>query len=460
MTTRTMSAIPGPTGTPVLGAASRLRRDLLGTLLADFEEYGDFVLYRVGPRRGPRWLRADTLAVHHPHAVHRVLTNTLVFTRHTTSFRVLRELFGENLVTTNGESWGRQKRLLQPLFTPRTVRAYEELIGEEARRVLDRHRFSETDVLEVARTMETYALRVLGHTLFKDEDGIDDEIVASLERLVPMVGRLVRSRASAPVRPPLVWPTHANRSFLATRAELYGIVDRVLEKRARRQPSGDAPDLLGRLMEAHRADPKGVSAQEIRDQALIFLLSGHTTTSNALTSTVYLLASNPEAQERVARAALTDEEPEDDQDLVRCAVQEGMRLYPPSYVIGRRAAVDAELDGWLVRAGTNVLVSPWVTHRHPRFWERAEEFRPERFLGGRRAADHAYFPFGGGGRACIGRHFAMLEATIMVRELLRRYELVALDEDVPMAQLISLRPAGAVRVRCIKRESRPSPITP
>lgn len=436
--------IPGPHGRPLVGMAAALRRDLLGTLLDGFAAHGDVVAYRVGPAR----LGRRVVAVHHPDDVRRVLTEMDAFTRDTPSYRVLRELFGRNIVTTSGETWRRQKRTLQPLFTRRTVARYAQLIEGEARKAVAQPRVEADGAVDAARAMEQYALRVLGHTLFKEERGIDEATVAALERLVPVVGRLVRGRAAQTVRLPLTLPTLRNRRFAATRTALYATVDRVLAQRDARGRGEQADDLLTCLQDAH--DPEGegpLSAEEVRDQALIFLLAGHTTTSNALTTTLYLLGRHPQVQEQVAQAAAASDTDLERPDLVRAAVQEALRLYPPAYVLGRRAAHDTEVGGHPVPAGTLVLVSPWVTHRHPEWWDEPERFDPWRFMHGDRRARQAWFSFGGGARSCIGRHFALLEASILVRALLREHRLEALDADVPLDALISMRPSGPVRVR-------------
>ena len=445
----TAAAIPGPIGHPVFGMARELRRDLFGTLLDCFRRHGDLVLLRAGPARGPTWARRDLVAAFHPDGVRQVLGDERVFTRQTTSFGVLHELFGENLVTTTGDVWRRQKRTLQPLFTPRHVEQYASLVQAEALQAVHGLDLTSDAVVDLAKAMEGYALRVLGRTLFHSESGIHDDTVAVLGRLVPGVGELVQRRAMQAIRLPLAWPTARNRRFVNTRTELYATVERVLGTRAARENANVADDLLGRLLEAREPDT-GVplSTQELRDQALIFMIAGHTTTSNALTSTLHLLACNPDVQEQVAQAALRSEGA---RDLVRAAVQEGMRLSPPSYAIGRRVLADTEFDGHEISAGAIVLVSPWITHRHPEFWDDPERFDPMRFVDGQPPAPFAYFPFGGGARACIGRHFAMLEATIMVRELLSAYKLVAVDEHIPRAQQLSLRHAAPVRVRCQPR---------
>jgi cytochrome P450 len=437
--------IAGPAGHPLLGMAAALRGDLLGTLQDGFARYGDVVAYRIGPARGPQRLRRLAVALHHPDDVRRVLTDMDAFTRLTSSYGVLRELFGINLVTANGEDWRRQKRLLQPLFTRAAAGRYAELIAHEAHAVVERCWSAPSGTLDASRAMEEYALRVLGRTLFEDERGIDDDTIAALERLVPLVGAQVRARATQPVRVPLRWPTPRNRRFAETRDALHATIERVLARQRHTGPARpDDVDLLSRLR--HARDPEGerpLSEQEVRDQALIFLIAGHTTTSNALCSTLHLLGRHAEIQERVALGG---------DQLARAAVQEGLRLHPPSYVLGRRVgAGGAEVAGHRLPAGTDVLVSPWITHRHPGFWSEPEAFDPWRFVGADDRPPYAWFPFGGGARACIGKHFALLESTILVRALLARCRLESLDADYPMAQLISMRPSGPVRVKCHPR---------
>ncbi|HZV75201.1 MAG TPA: cytochrome P450 [Conexibacter sp.] len=451
-------AIPGPAGHRLLGMAGALRGDLLGTLRAGFAHHGDVVAYRVGPVRGPQRLRRTVVAFHHPDDVRRVFTDVESFTRLTTSYGVLRELFGVNLVTANGGEWRRQKRLLQPLFTRAAAGQYAELIAAEARAVVERCHHVPGPAIDAARAMEAYALRVLGRTLFKDDRGIDDDTIAALERLVPVVGAQVRARATQLLRFPLRWPTPSNRRFAETRAALHATIERVLARNAQHDTGPAHPhelDLLSRLRDAR--DPEGeqpLSEQEVRDQALIFLIAGHTTTSNALTSTLHLLGCHPQIQERVAASAAAGRAGADfrEDDPVRAAVQEGLRLHPPSYVLGRHVGPGGtELGGRGLAPGTDVLVSPWITHRHPDFWSEPETFDPWRFVGADDRPPYAYFPFGGGARACIGRHFALLESTILVRALLERCRLESLDANVPMDQLISMRPAGPVRIRCHPR---------
>jgi cytochrome P450 len=412
---------PGPAGHPVLGMVPAFRRDMLGTMLAGFHTYGDVVAYRFGPR----WMPPVVMA-HHPESIHEVLTNGRVFSRRTTGFEVLTELIGTGLLTSDGEVWLRQRRTLQPLFTPRRVAGYTELMTAEAERVAAAPRGSTVDLHQL---MQVYTLRVVGRALFGDDV---DEAVPELQRLVPVTSDLALARTLQLVRAPLSWPTPRARRIVRERAAQYAIVDRIIARHA----GTDGNDMISRLRAAR--DPETgqpLSAAEIRDQVLVFLLAGHETTAGALTFTLHLLGRHPEIQERVAA----------DGDLARAALLEGMRLYPPAYSTERRADADTTLRGRRVPAGTRVMLSSYVTHRHPDFWPEPERFDPGRFTGEQKRPRYAYFPFGGGPRSCIGEHFALLEATILLRTILARHRVEALDASLRLAPMITLRPAGPVR---------------
>lgn len=434
--------VPGPAGHPVFGVIPALRRDTPGTLLDGLHRHGDVVGYRFGPARGPRWLRPVAIAVHHPDDVRRLLTDGRLFVRRTVGFTVLTETLGTGLLTSDGDMWLRQRRTLQPLFTPRRVTGYLDLMTAEAERIAAEPAVRSASIVDLHELMQLYTLRVVGRALFGDDV---DDAVPRLRRLVPEVGELVVDRTRQLVRTPLSWPGRRNRRLSRARAEQYAIVDAIIAGRA--GPAEEHDDLLSRLHAAR--DPQtgaALSAQEIRDQVLVFLLAGHETTAGALTFTLRLLGQHPELQEEVARAAAEGAGGAGrDGDLVRAAVYEGMRLYPPVYVTERSTAADTEIRGYPVPRGTPVFASPWVTHRHPDFWPEPDRFDPHRFVGAQDRPRYAYFPFGGGPRSCIGEHFAMAEATVLLRTLLRRYRVAALDEELTVQPLITLRPAEPVR---------------
>jgi cytochrome P450 len=202
---------------------------------------------------------------------------------------------------------------------------------------------------------------------------------------------------------------------------------------------------------------EAMDVQQVRDEALIFLLAGHETTSTALTFTLYLLGRHPEQQQLVhdeldavlgGRAPTLDDAPALERTTM--AIKEAMRLYPPAYALGRLSKVDNEIGGYSISAGSYVVVSQFATHRHPQFWDDAEAFDPERFSPERERArhSHAYFPFGAGPRACIGSHFAMLEAGIALAVLFQRFRIRSDQAAVPLdTEGITLRPKGPVPIQ-------------
>jgi cytochrome P450 len=430
---RSLLDMPGPAGNPLVGMALEFRRDVLQTLLRGFHEYGDVVAYRFGPARGP--LRQFGIAAHHPDLVRQVLTESeRTYGKNTVGFQVLSDLLGRGLLTTEGDLWRRQRRTLAPLFTPRRVAHYAELMRDESDRVV-RESATARDggQVDVHSLMMRYTLRVVGRALFGEEV---DEAVPALRRLVPLAGWLTQQRTLQFVRFPLGWPTPRNRRIRAVRANQYAIVDRILARHP--VPATGADDLVSRLQAAR--DPETgapLSTDEIRDQVLVFLLAGHETTAGALTFTLHLLGRDPEVQERARQ----------DDQLLRASLLEGMRLYPPAYLTERLTRADTVIGGYGVPRGTLVVVSPWVTHRHPAYWSEPERFDPYRFVGERDRPRHAYLPFGGGPRSCIGEHFAVLEAEILLRSLLGRYRVESLDADLELAAHVTLRPARPVRAR-------------
>ena len=224
---------------------------------------------------------------------------------------------------------------------------------------------------------------------------------------------------------------------------------------ARRADGGDGDDLMSLLVGA-REDGETLSDAEIRDQVLIFMLAGHDTTAIALTFALHLLGQHPEAQARVrAEAAeVCAGRTPDAGDVERLAyttmvLKEAMRLYPPAWGFGRRVTGGDEVGGYAVPPGADVIVSPWVTHRHPAFWAEPERFDPERFAPDAEAARHrhAYFPFGAGPRACIGQYFSLLEAAILLAVIVRDHEVASLARTVPLAPRITLHPAAPVPAR-------------
>jgi cytochrome P450 len=443
-----MAATLPPTlgGSPLLGVLPDLRRDVLGTLERARRERGDVVRLVAGPPR----VQSTTFAFFHPDAVRRVMaTEADRYRKDNTFYKEIRWALGDGLLNSQDDRWLRQRRFIQPLFTRRRIAGYAEAMGEEAETLKDRWRarVAAGQPIELHAEMSRVTLRIVGRLLF----GADVErAVPVVARVFPLLGEYARRRAYSPVRLPRDWPTPANRRAAAAREEIYGVCDELIAERRLSGSGGE--DLLSLLIAARDGDER-LDDAEIRDQVLIFLLAGHDTTAIALTFALHLLGRQAGAQARVrAEAAELDGRAPGAADVERyttMVLKEAMRLYPPAWGFGRRSSAADEVNGHLVPAGSDVIVSPWVTHRHPAFWDAPERFDPERFTPEREAERHrhSYFPFGAGPRACIGQYFSMLEAAILLAVIVRDHELTSLTGDVPLAPRITLHPAAPVLSR-------------
>jgi cytochrome P450 len=446
-------APPQPRGNPVLGSALELRRSQIGTYERAMREHGDVVKLALGPPG----LRIDLYCVFHPDGVQQVLAGQRG--RYGKGNRFYKEIaanLGMGLLTSENPLWQRQRRLIQPLFTRRQIATYSDLMVEEAVAVAERWGGA-AGTVDLHGEMINLTLRVVGRAIF----GADTDKAADVLRWAfPVVNSYTFRRGTAPINVPASWPTPTNRRAHDAQRALYDVVDELIERRRRAGADGD--DLLSRLLAARDADSgEAMDVQQVRDEALIFLLAGHETTSTALTFTLHLLGRHPDEQERV-HAEVTevlDGRPPAFADLPALersgmVLNEAMRLYPPAYALGRRAEVEDEIDGYRIPEGANVVVSQWATHRHPRFWDEPERFDPDRFTAERQAERHqyAYFPFGRGPRACIGSSFATLEALAAIAVLVRRFRIRSELERVPLDTVgITLRPRGAVPVQLTPR---------
>ncbi|MGW6874431.1 cytochrome P450 [Streptomyces xanthophaeus] len=447
--------VPGLAGVPLLGSLFDLKSDSLGTYLRAQHRHGDVVRISAGPPG----LRADLYCVFSAEGVQQVLASESAnFRKDNPFYQEIRDAFGNGLLTSQDEDYMRQRRLVQPLFTRRRVDGYAEAVVTETQATVDAWSGAPDGVVDVTDAMMHLALRSVARILF----GTDVEATVDVvDRSFPVITEYVVRRSYSPVSVPRDWPTPGNKRAAAALEELYGVCDRIIAERRRAGTAaqGAGEDLLSLLAAAKSSDDGEFDAAELRDQVLIFLLAGHETTATSLAFSLHLLARHPE-QQALARAevsrVLGDRAPEA-ADLERLpyltqVLKEAMRLYPAAPVIGRRSVAATEIAGYTVPAGADVIIAPWVTHRHERYWPDPDRFDPDRFTPEAEAQRprYAWFPFGGGPRACIGQHFSMLESVIALAMMLRAYEFEAVDTEVPVSAGITLRTTGPARCRVRK----------
>ena len=412
-----------------------MRRDPLSTLVAA-SRLGDVTRIDLGPR-------GEAFVVTHPDGVKRVLLeNQPNYSKRTRGFDSLRLFLGQGLLTSEGDFWRKQRRIAQPAFHHRNLQAFGTIMREAGESLADgwEAKAASGEPFDVAHDMMQVTLSIVGRCLFStDPAGQSSTIGRHLEVLLQHFS----DRITAPFVLPLSWPTANNRRIRLAIEELHRIVDEIVAHR-RAAPTGDRPtDLLDMLMATEDADTgERMSDRQLRDEVLTLLLAGHETTAAALGWTWWLLAQNPDVDRRLGEElAISGESP-----LVGRVVQEAMRLYPPAWIVARRAEAADRIQGVSIPSGNLVIVTPYATHRRPDLFRDPERFDPDRFEGA--SFDRfAYFPFGGGPRICIGNGFALMEAQILLATLRRRFRLeLAPGADVSPLPLLTLRARRGIEV--------------
>lgn len=369
----------------------------------------------------------------------------------------LSRVLGQGLVTSEDDLWRKQRKLVAHAFIPRRIRGYADSMVAAAHRSLDG--WSEGQELPIHKAMAELTLDIVGRTLFDaDVRGSAREVGHALEVISDYYALVLES----PIQPPQWWPSPGMFRFRKAIRNVDRIIGGIIEDR--RRSGEDRGDLLSALLQAQDEEGGGMSDRQLRDECITLFLAGHETTSIALANTLYLLSRHPEVEALVhdeATRVLGDRcaTSEDYSRLEHTerVIKESMRLYPPVYTIGRQLTEDFELGGYTIRKGDTLLFVQWVTHRSPDCFENPLSFDPDRWLPERAKAIHkyAYFPFGGGPRICIGNHFAMMEAVLVLATLIREYRFELLPgQTLELQPAVTLRAAKDLRMRLVMRESR------
>jgi len=369
-------------------------------------------------------LGAPMFVATHPLALRRILRDNAANWVKSDEYTLLSEWIGRGLITTEGDVWAADRRMLSPAFHGEVVSRLASQIEASARAMLTT--WTARSEIDVSEATTALSLEIIGWKLFG----------RNISPLVPELARLMIDCQEHLTRRMLMPIDLGVRSFREKERELRAIVEALAEDAA--------PGSVARLME----DPDFARVARI-DHLLGFFVAGYETTATSLAWTLHLLAKHPSVQRR-ARL--------EDGAYLRAVVDESMRLYPPVPCFGRRSVADDELMGFAIPKGSKVIVAPHVTHRHPDFWEAPAAFDPERFLAPRRAAipKDAYFPYGLGARACVGRQMATMTIERTLALVLDAFELetVGRHEPSPVA-LFALRPDRPIVLRVRARDTEP-----
>ena len=431
---------PGPLGYPLIGVLPHMRRNMLQFLTESVQHYGDVVLLRMGPKR-------VTLLCHPDHIAY-VLQENHANYRKSEFIKKIKPFLGEGLATSEGDVWRRQRRLAQPAFHRQRIAALGGVVTDAAEEMLTRWRnFAEGQAnVDILQEMMQLTGRIIVRALF----GTD---LSHSERMLTDEFSIVTQYSLKRILSVIDWgdffPTQSRRQFDRAMGHLHQVVWSIIQ--SRRQGREDRDDLLSMLLHARDSETQEhMTDKQLRDEVMTMFFAGHETTGLALTWTWVLLSQHPDVEQRLreeAQSVLQGQVPtfDDLPSLVyaRMVIQESMRLYPPAWVISRAAIHDDEIGGFRIPANSTLLLSSYLTHRHPKFWNDPDRFDPERFSPSKEEERprYAYYPFSGGPRHCIGEQFAMMEAQLIVATVIQQFRLLPIPgQKIQPDPLLTLRP--------------------
>ncbi|MER5728846.1 cytochrome P450 [Streptomyces sp. NPDC002138] len=432
----------GPRRWPLLGNLPAFARDPLAFFESLRDDYGDWVPWALGPRRNVLLSRPE-----HAGELLGAVEGSFVPAELGWAFR---QLLGNGVVVAKGEDWRRKRALVQPAVRPRQVRAYAATMVECADALARGWR--EGERIDVHREMAGLTQRIAVRTLFgSDAAGREEPISAAMATAQRELG--AEFRGLTLFLPPWV-QTRGRRRMRAAVAVLDREIKHVVREHEAASAAGEErDDLLGRLLAARDESGAPLSRKELRDESITLYIGGHETTSTTLTWAWQLLSGAPDARARLTEEldrVLGGRLPTHD-DYPRLVwtqqiVKEALRIYPPIWLLSAVATRGATIGGREVPAGTLVWTSPWSVHRDPRWFPEPLAFRPERWDADAAppAAEHAWFPFGGGPRACLGARFALVEAALVLAVLGQRFHLDTGSERAKVFPGLTLQPVGPV----------------
>ncbi|ACU75225.1 cytochrome P450 [Catenulispora acidiphila DSM 44928] len=434
---------PGPSRASALGLLPRMMRNRLEVMAWAVAEYGEAVRVPLGPK--------TLYLFNHPdHARHVLADNAANYTKGI-GLTHARRVIGDGLLTSEGELWRKQRRVIQPVFQAKRLARQVDAIALEAEALVDRLReHSGQGPVDIRQEMTALALGVLGRTLIDADLGAFEAVGEAFETVQDQAMFEMMSLGAVPL-----WlPLPRTLRFRKAKRYLQEVTDSLAADR-RKNPNGFGDDIVSRLIESVADEPdQQVGRERMRDELVTLLLAGHETTASTLSWALHLLDQNPEVRERVHEEAVEvfSRGPLDSAALhgftyTSMVLEEVMRMYPPVWLLTRIAREADEIGGFAVPAGADVIISPYLLQRSEKWWPDPDKFDPERFASDRRAGRerYSYIPFGAGPRFCVGNNLGMMEATIVLAALCRDLRLASVPDQVVEGEpMLTLRVRGGL----------------
>jgi cytochrome P450 len=399
------------------------RKGLLDFIGQNWREHGDLFEVQVGPQK-------MVFVIHPEHVRHITLTNAANYEKLKSYDPVRNYIIGDGLVTSTGELWKRQRRLMAPFYTPRGVQEFADIMLRDTLIMTERWEplAAERTQVEMFDEMAMVTASIVLKAIFSTES--TDDILWIKQCVETMIG--YAGKRTNPFQLPDWLPTNDNRSFWRARWRVHEYIDSILDARFALDESDYPNDLLSKLITAE--DPETgerMSRKLLRDEALTNFFAGYETSARSMSYAWYALGNHPDVRARLHEELdreLGDAIPTLD-TLKRLpytlrVIKETLRLFPPAPMYAKDVIDDDVIDGYPIEKGSVMLLCPYYTHRHPAFWDEPLRFEPNRHAPEAEKERHpqAYHPFASGQRVCLGNHFSLLETHIMLAILARRFD--------------------------------------
>ncbi len=445
----TDKTIPFAKSRPVLGFLPEFKKDRLGLSSRIMKKYGDIVQYKLGPH--------ENVMITHPDYIKHVLQENYSNYKKDYFYEDLKLVLGQGLVTSEGEFWRQQRKLIQPAFHKHQISRFAEIMVKKCNELVNEWSEKDGQIFDICAEMKNLTMAIVSLALFNtDLSYTSSKLGNAINNSIDFVNGKMESFIRLPHRIPTPRTMSFNRNFSIVKKT---IMDMISE---RRQNPGQTHDLMDMLIAAQDEETGvGMRDEQLFDEIMTLFLAGHETTANGLVWTFYLLNKNPET-EKFLFEELKDYpidfnlELSDISDLkyTTATIKESMRMIPPVWGIGREAINDDQFNGFVIPAGMTVFIPIYQMHYHIQYWDDPNLFNPGRFLDEdlEKKNRWVYLPFGGGPRQCIGNNFALMEMQIIVSMIARKFTLNMISKDeVGQNPGVTLRPEKSLLMKITDR---------
>lgn len=432
--------------------SKEIQQNVLNFYSQMWKEYGDIVRLPIMPNYSA-YLFA------HPSYAEPVLSNHQeLYPKPDVVNKPLNLMMGESILTAEGDSWLKNRRLMQPAFHMKQLASLVDVMVSCTESFIKEWESKpDGEVIDIAEETLKLTLKIAGQTLFSKDISDEDSVLGNAFRAGY---EFVSYKMNNLWTEPLWIPTSRNTGFKKAKKTLDDLILDIINYR--RQNPSERNDLLSMLMSARDEETgEGMSNKQLQNEAITLLVAGHETAASSLAWTWYLLAEHSNIAEKLQeelRTVLNGSNPNFEKlpklEYTRRIFDETLRLYPPAWGMVRTPKEDDEINGYLIAKNSIVTVGAFMIHRHPEFWQKPDEFNPDNFLQEKvnQRPKFAYFPFGGGKRICIGQNFALMEATIIIALISQRFKLELLpNQSIEIDPTFTLRPKNGIKVKVWKR---------